>query len=349
MPHILLDCEKMKYANTGLFEFCRQLGNSLIRQHTENESLTFYTPAALKGIFGPEQRYRIQRGYHRFLMPPSGNINIWHSTFQTTHYRPSSSRTRHILTIHDLNYIHEGKSPARITAYLKKIQRNIDRADHVVTISAFVMTDVTRHLELHNKPASVILNGGDLDTFPGFDQPAYRPQRPFLFAIGSINAKKNFHVLPALLKNNDYELILAGPVFDPLYKQKIQQEAAAHNVTDRVRILGSISGQDKYWYYHHCTAFLFPSLAEGFGIPVVEAMSQGKPCFISDKTSLPEVGGEYCYYFQTFEPDVMQQVFINGLHDYKINNRADAIVKHAATLTYHQMAYKYLQVYRSLY
>lgn len=349
MPQILLDCEKMKYANTGLFEFCRQLGNSLIRQHTENELLAFYTPSKLKGFFGPRQQYITQRKYHKFLMPSFRGTDLWHSTFQATRYLPSHPKTRHVLTIHDLNYLHETHSALKVTQYLKKVQRNIDRADHVVTISAFVMEDVRHHLDLRNKPASVVLNGGNLDTFPDFDQPVYRPQRPFLFAIGSINPKKNFHVLPALLKDNDYELVIAGPVFEERYKEKIQKEAATHHVANRVKILGAISAADKYWYYNRCTAFLFPSLAEGFGIPVVEAMSQGKPCFISDKTSLPEVGGQLCYYFQNFEPDVMQQVFINGLHDYQHNNKAAAIIKHAATLTYDQMAHRYLQVYRSLY
>jgi glycosyltransferase involved in cell wall biosynthesis len=216
-------------------------------------------------------------------------------------------------------------------------------------ISNFTMEDVKQHLDLKDKPASVVLNGVDLEAYPDFDSPVYWPSGPFLFAIGSINEKKNFHVLPSLLVNNDYELIIAGPVFDENYKQKIITTAKAHGVANRVKILGSISNADKYWYLNNCLGFLFPSLAEGFGIPVVEAMSLGKPTFISDKTSLPEVGGAYAYYFHNFEPASMQEVFIDGLHHYETNNMAHAIKAHAGTLSCDRAAQGYLNIYRSLY
>jgi glycosyltransferase involved in cell wall biosynthesis len=348
MPQILFDCEKMKYANTGIFEVCKQLGHALIRNKAADEKLIYYIPASLKGFFGEEQQYVTTSKLHRLWMPSFG-ADVWHTTFQSTHYRPANPAIRNVLTIHDLNSIHEQLPQKKIDSYLKKIQRNIDRADHVVTISHFVMEDVKKHLDLRNKTASVVLNGCDLASYPGFDKPAYRPQRPFIFSIGSVNAKKNFHVLPALLHGNDFELIIAGPTFDDEYKKKILEEAALYQVTDRVKLVGSISGEDKYWYYNHCTAFLFPSLAEGFGLPIVEAMSAGKPCFISDRTSLPEVGGALCYYFHNFEPVYMQTIFNDGLLHYQSHDLTDAIKKHAATLSSDNAAKNYLQVYRSLY
>ncbi|SFD30460.1 Glycosyltransferase involved in cell wall bisynthesis [Chitinophaga sp. CF118] len=349
MHQLLLDCEKMRYSHTGLFEFCKHLGNALIRNKATNEEITFYLPSQLSGFFGKKEQYLVNRPFHKLWIPPQKKIDIWHTTFQTSGYMPLGRNMKQVLTIHDLNLLHEKKSPKKEERYLKKIQRNIDKADHIVTISRFTMEDVKRHLDLKDKPTSVVMNGNSLEAYPEFDNPVYRPAKPFLFAIGSINEKKNFHVLPSLLVNNDYELIIAGPVFDENYKQKILTDARAHGVQDRVKILGSINDTDKYWYFVNCLGFLFPSLAEGFGLPVAEAMSLGKPVFISDKTSLPEIGGTYAYYFHNFEPTTMQKVFIDGLHHYQVNNMANAIKAHSDTLTFDKTAQGYLQVYRSLY
>ena len=58
-------------------------------------------------------------------------------------------------------------------------------------------------------------------------------------------------------------------------------------------------------YNRHCEAFLFPSLFEGLGLPVIEAMSHGKPVFSSMQTSLSEIAGEYAFAFDSFEPELM--------------------------------------------
>ena len=348
MPRLLLDCEKMKYANTGLYEFCKQLGYALLKNKAANEEMVFYMPKHLQGFFGEAGTYIKKNSLHKYWMPDF-KPDVWHTTFQSTRYIPQAGKTPMVLTIHDLNCIHEKQAPAKVKAILQSVQKNIDRADHIVTISQFVMNDVKTHLNLKNKATSVVYNGGHLEAFPDFDAPAYRPARPFLFSLGGVNAKKNFHVLPALLVGNDYELIIAGPIFDEHYKQQIQMKALELGVADRVKIPGAISYPDKYWYLRHCEGFLFPSIAEGFGIPVIEAMTMGKPCFLSTKTSLPEVGGPLSYYFLDFEPDNMQAVFRNGMLDYRQKHPADAIKAYAARFSYDNMAKGYLEIYRSLY
>jgi glycosyltransferase involved in cell wall biosynthesis len=121
-----------------------------------------------------------------------------------------------------------------------------------------------------------------------------------------------------------------------------------HGVADRVKIIGPIDDENKYWYLRNCAAFVFPSIAEGFGIPVIEAMHYGKPVFLSDKTSLPEVGGKLAYYFENFEQAHMQEVFRKGMSHYETYQPAAAIKKHADSFRWEDIAGQYLDIYRSL-
>jgi glycosyltransferase involved in cell wall biosynthesis len=227
------------------------------------------------------------------------------------------------------------------------MQRNIDRADQVVAISKFALDFAAEHLDLKNTPATVIYNGNAVTEFPDFDAPAYRPVKPFLFTLGLVQPRKNLHVLPALLAGNEYELIIAGlNHFD--YTQKIIEEAKKWKVEDRVKLIGPIDEKNKYWYYKNCEAFIFPSIAEGFGIPPLEAMHFGKPVFLSKFMSLPEIGGDVAFYFNDFEPEGMRKTFEDGMAFYNERKPQEKIKQHAAQFSWDKAATEYLNVYRDL-
>jgi glycosyltransferase involved in cell wall biosynthesis len=114
-------------------------------------------------------------------------------------------------------------------------------------------------------------------------------------------------------------------------------------------MMGPVSEGEKSWYFKHCNAFAFPSISEGFGLPVVEAMSCGKPLFLSDKTALPEIGGDVSFYFKDFNPDHNQHVYRSGMQKYKANGLSEEIRKRGKTFCWHKSAKAYLDVYRSLY
>jgi glycosyltransferase involved in cell wall biosynthesis len=97
----------------------------------------------------------------------------------------------------------------------------------------------------------------------------------------------------------------------------------------------------------NCEAFVFPSISEGFGLPVLEAMFFGKPVILSTYTSLPEIGGSAAFYFQNFEAEHMQQVLLNALDDYKKENRSNEIRRRALLFDWEESAKQYLQVYDS--
>src|SRR5690606_41662991 len=111
---------------------------------------------------------------------------------------------------------------------------------------------------------------------PAGPPPGNAPRQPFLFAIGEVAPKKNFGVLVDLIARlPGYSLVIAGRKNTP-YAAQIEERVRELGLTDRIHLPGIISDSDRYWLYQNFTALAFPSLGEGFGLPVIEAMSLGK-------------------------------------------------------------------------
>lgn len=345
---ILVDCERMKYPHTGLYHFCLQLGQALQKQDGA-EDLVFYLPPAQKDALGPGTQCLLQSPVHKFRLPSLRGFDIWHSTYQASAYFPKRHDIKIVLTVHDLNFLYdETKSASRIKRYLQKMQAKIDRADQVVAISEFTLQDVRKHLKLRDTPARVIYNGSNIHPQEQVQKPATAPDGPFLFTIGTIIAKKNFHTLPSLLHGNNYKLVIAGITQRTEYKARIMAEAKQWGVADRVIFTGPVSESEKHWYLQHCEAFLFPSISEGFGLPVVEAMYFGKPLLLSRHTCLPEIGGDAAYYFENFEPEHMQEVLQRSLEDFHRYDRGPAVCERGKTFSWERCAAGYMEVYREL-
>ncbi|KLT65300.1 hypothetical protein AB669_14735 [Pedobacter sp. BMA] len=338
----------MKYPFTGLFEYCHKLGIALSTKGKPDNEVILYLQQKDQYYFDKDLTFINQKSLHKVIFPSfNKEIKLWHTAHQTSWYVPPAGRkVVRVLTVHDLNFVYEEESESKRRKKLKKHQQTLDKADHIIAISEFTKQDILKHLKV-DKPITVIYNGCDFEVYPDFDNPVYRPQKHFIFAIGTVIPKKNFHTLPCLLAGNDLELVISGKENSD-YVKEILDEAKKQGVETRVHITGPITKEDKYWYYKNCTAFAFPSLAEGFGIPVIEAMNFGKPVFLSTRTSLPEIGGEHAYYFENFNREYMQNVFAKGMEHYLSTNPADKITAHARKFTWEKCAEAHWQLYHSL-
>ena len=352
LPRILLDCEWLKDPNSGFSHFVVPLARELIRQNARYR-LYCYVPAPAVGALANEGvRYLTQRSFHKYVNPASYGFRLWHATSQLSWYVPVSPFTKVVLTIHDLNFLHEKPDERTYVRQLAMVRRNIQRADYLVTISDFVRQDVLRHADLlgytGRQPLRYVRRGVEaLPPPPAGHAPAHAPRRPFLFGLGTINTKKNFHTLLALLPGTDYELVIAGSFAEADYVAAMRAAAAQAGVADRLTVLTGISEADKSWYYQHCVAYMQPSLAEGFGLPVVEAMQLGKPVFLSRLTALPEIGGAAAYYFDDFSADGMRQALAAGLARHSPGRAAEARAQ-AAQFSWARAASEYLAIYQEV-
>ena len=334
----------MKNPNSGLFSFGKGLGDALLLKNTDQFNLSYYVHHRSMYVFGNKVRLVYLSKLHKLLLPAYKRFNLVHFTDQYCRLKPNKVRAKKVLTIHDLNPVHEKlRSARRLKKYINRLGRYINACDKIVAISQFVAADIVQHFPQARNKITVIYNGSDQLKVTKGHLPAIKPTAEFLFTIGFVAAKKNFHVLPALLKNNKLQLIIAG-VLTP-YTETIIQEAVKYNCADRVIITGPVSDDDRAWYYDNCRAFVFPSLAEGFGLPVIEAMHFGKPVFLSTSTSLPEIGSDKAYYFQNFDADEMNTVFTNGIRDFETRQRSAEMQEYASRFTWENTAQQYLQLY----
>ena len=256
----------------------------------------------------------------------------------------------YLLTVHDVNFMIEYTGEA-LQKRQKRFEKKLKRSDAVVYISEFAKKMTHQYFTVA-VPEYVIYNGNPIqDTLlPDQYAPAILPEKPFLFFVGEFQERKNIHTLVKMLPYlPEVDLILAGKNTGA-YAEKVATLVKELNLSNRVHTTGKISDQDKRYYYQNCLGFCFPSLREGFGIPPIEAMAFGKPVFLSDKTSLPEIGGEHAFYWNTFEPKSMANVLTAGLEAYERDQSfyQKKYVERAAGFDWKESAKKYLKVYRTL-
>lgn len=332
MEKVVIDFEKMKDPYSGLGQYCLFLKDQFdIKKAGLSFILEYFAPVKNKV-------YR----YFSFLLPYS---EIFHAIHQDSPFIPFYKKTKFILTIHDLNAISENSDENFQKKYLKKLQKKINRASYIVYISNFTKNEVQKRLATKTTSSMVIYNGISLPH--SSQEPSYHPKKKFLFAIGTVLPKKNFHsLIPMMLDLPEYELIIAGTTFHP-YAKEIKDEIIKLQITDRVHLIGTISNEEKRWYFENASAFLCPSLLEGFGLPVAEAMSLGIPLFLSNLTSLPEVGGTDAFYFENFTPKHMSEKILWGLSQFN-ETQKNRLIERSHMFSWEKAADEYLKIYQSL-
>jgi len=347
-PRLLITLDSMRHANTGLHTFGHSLSGELARQGRGSIDLNAYTYPAQRGFLGEQAGYVRHRKYHRLFFPQQREFDVVHFADQYCRFGPQQVRARTVMTVHDLNQVHEQPAGSpKLRKYLRRMARKITGVDRVVAISEFVRADILRFFPEAADKISVIYNGTTPSRAPDGHQPRFTPPGRFLFAVGMVCPKKNFHVLVPLLSGSDATLVIAGVVKED-YRKRIMEEAVRFGVQDRVVVTGPVGQADKDWYYAHCEAFLFPSLAEGFGLPVLEAMHHGRPVFLSRFTSLPEIGGDAAFYFDSFEPDHMRAVLADGMARFEREDGAARARAHAGRFSWEGAGAAYLDLYRQM-
>lgn len=205
-------------------------------------------------------------------------------------------RGRTAATLYDLTALESGLGDPVSAARWKTYYRRLHRCDLVLAISEYSRAEAIRLLGLDPQRVAAVPLGIDAQRFvPSRGRGPYAHRAPYFLHIGGANPNKNQATLLeafALLREQlpEHELLLAGPwsgtELEWLAGEKARLGIAA------IHHVGYVEEDALPSLYGNAAAFVFPSLAEGFGFPVLEAMASGAPVITSNCSSLPEVAGD---------------------------------------------------------
>jgi len=217
--------------------------------------------------------------------------------FATNSELPALSKNqKKVMVLHDLSTLRlDGiYSDYFLTHRLGAIRQGIERADWIVVVSEATRADLSELFSFPEERCKVIPEGVDARFFGNPTQ--NKPYAlPYFFSNGMIQPRKNLVSLAkaflAAVKEAGlpHHLLIAGG--DGWKAEEIKKEIRSIDVENKIRFLGYVSRQKLAALYQNAEIFLFPSLYEGFGLPVLEAMAAGTPVLTSNVSALPEVAG----------------------------------------------------------
>lgn len=210
---------------------------------------------------------------------------------------PPGPGQRLVVTVHDVAFrLFPSMYPAQWRMlYRTGLRRAARKADAIIAVSRHTATDVVRltrvdPARVHVVPSAVSVPGGDPDPEPALRR--LKVPRPYLLFAGTLEPRKNLVRLVRAYRRAalrvPHALVLAGPL--GWRSQPLHRELAVPG-RGRVLLTGRVPASDLDALYRGADAFCYPSLYEGFGLPVLEAMARGVPVITSNGSSLPEVAG----------------------------------------------------------
>jgi glycosyltransferase involved in cell wall biosynthesis len=345
---LLVDIYKTNDLYSGLGQYSLNFANELIKYCPMNIQPNFLIPGRFSEPRAPGVGWIKTGFWQRFLPDLSPKADIWHSLHQFPSHLPHP-QSKVILTVHDLNFL-QGKTPSKIAKYLKRLQKNVDRASAVTVVSDHTGKILQENIDLKNKPLLTIHDGVRLEPRPGAPRPKWLQDKPFFFSLSVFKESKNFHTLVPLMEHFPDHILVLGGNNQTAYGERMRELIRNSPVSENIILAGTLSEDEKYWLYKHCRAFLFPSLAEGFGLPVIEAMLAGKQVFLSRMGSLPETGGVLGFYWDNFDAEEMAFVLRKGLELREKTPGAcsEEIKAYASRYNWENCIQKFIDLYQSV-
>lgn len=350
---VFLETHNIQNRATGLGVFNYELikGFSQLEYNDLNLTVNVNNISKLKSEFKDKFKYNqyISLTRYKFFRPPF-KYDLWHSVNQNTKIEPYFCKN-YLLTIHDVNFIEEISSDLnhkKNKAFIAKLERSTA----ITYISEYAKKQAHSYFDIPKVPEFVIHNGNPISSI--LDTSKYispiNIDKPFLYTIGDFIERKNFLALVNMMIHiKDFNLIISGNN-NKHYGKQVEQLILDNNLQDRVFLTGRVDEIAKQYYLSNCLAFVFPAFREGFGLPPIEAMKFGKPVFLANKTSLPEIGGEHAYYWDNFDPEYMKDRLMNGLEHFFENQTImeQHMKKRADCFNWKTAAGEYLKIYNSI-
>lgn len=278
----------------------------------------------------------------------NSKLNLVHFAFQRTDVGKLDFPI--LVTFHDIqdSYLPDNFSVDELTQRKEINQRAISESDHIIAISEFTKNTLIEKYRVSEDKITFIHHGID-DVYFKLKNNVESDNKYFFYPAATWPHKNHMRLLKAFKNvsqlHPEYKLILSGA--NKQESKRIEEYILDNNLDSNVKHLGYVDYDELPKLYENAFALVFPSLFEGFGYPVIEAMAGGCPVLCSNTTSLPEVAGEAALYFNPeSEKDIFEKmVEIIGNHS-KRSELVKRGPKQAKKFTKDQMIKNTLALYK---
>lgn len=356
-----------RYTRSLVFEYTR-------REQFQNDQLILFADVPLCSEQQPladNVDVVISGCHHRILwtnwyLPPllqRRKIDVYHGVCNFE--LPIRKVCRYVVTIHDLVplFFPELVPKKHLLFFRLLMKRVAHTADIIITDSEHSKEDIIRHLSVPEKNIRVISLGYQQQYQRIQDQQRisetlarYRIRQPYLLFVGVIEPKKNLERLVeayALLQKGaaipkDFQLVIAGG--EGWFSERLYQKVKDYELDQRIVFPGYIPEEHLPVLYSGAELFVFPSLYEGFGLPVLEAMSCGTPVVTSHVSSLPEIAGDAGFLVDPGDPEAIAQGITTVLSDELLRKQMRELgYRQAQKFSWERTAQATYQVYQEAY
>ncbi|HET6558844.1 MAG TPA: glycosyltransferase family 1 protein [Prolixibacteraceae bacterium] len=286
------------------------------------------------------------------------NIDLYHGLSHELPDGIEKTNVKSVVTIHDLIYV-------RYPGYFRKTDQIIydykfrhacEVATKIHAISQQTKLDLIAFFHVPENKIEVIyqaVNPMFFHVVPEAKKLAvlkkYRLPEKFLLSVGTIEQRKNLVTLleAMLVSNIKLPLVVVGKPTD--YKKKVQQMISQHPGKLKVHFLSGVINKELQAIYQSAIALVYPSIFEGFGLPVAEAQASGCPVITSNVSSLPEAGGNAALYCDPEKPEEIGRAIENLLSDQSLRKTLIANGKlNAQRFTQENYARQLRQLYNTV-
>lgn len=314
------DAKRIYHNKTGLGNYSRDLVRILATFFPKNDYLLYNPKKSNQTLFTSSrdniiEKIPLTRFYKRFynLWRQKGiitdlkkdNIKIFHGLSGELPFGLKENNIKSIVTIHDLIFV---RYPHLYSFFDRKIhfykfKKAAQKADIVIAISEQTKNDIINFLKIPATKIKVIYQGCQ-DVFKknysekekNEVQQKFHLPDSFILNVGTIEERKNALTIVKSIKNIDTHLVLIGK--QTKYTSEIHQYIQKNDIKNKVTFLNGVSNEELAIIYQLATIFVYPSIFEGFGIPIIEALFSKTPVITTNSGVFPEAGGPNSIYIK---------------------------------------------------
>jgi glycosyltransferase involved in cell wall biosynthesis len=363
-----IDIRPLRDVTTGVGRYVLKMLEALARRDEQNSYVLFYNGlgGAVPNGLPINDNFRVTRfRWPRKLLTATwaytefpdlerfvGDVDVFHCPgFQV----PPSRRSATVFTIHDLIALShpELSIPSSVRHFRPRVKHYARRADMIAAVSKATAAVAMEHLDLPEDKVAVVYPGAthfrraDPDDVSGMKN-RFGIKGDFILFVSRLDPRKNlarlFRAFEMSSLAADFEFLFVGP--KGWRMEEMIKTWRSVKCSERIRWLDYVTDDDLGRLYSGAAFLAYPSIVEGFGLPILEAMSVGCPVLTSNVSSMPEVAGDAAFYVDPFDVDSIAQGLVQLASDSDLRDKlAGAGYERVKSFTWDKMAENILAVY----